>query len=209
MLPPKPIAIALCMPTEGGDLRIELLDPAQHHLAGFSCGVKRLHNYLKLFAKKQQKDDMTRVYVAVKDDGAQILGYHAINVGMMNAHELSKYPRGAPEHGEIPVLFLGQVAVGKTAQGRGIGSILMHHIFCKACKIADNAGCHAIVLDVMSDGDDAAFKRRARWYTNFGFQPFASNPARLFMVMKRARALVDTDAANAQGAMQASTNREQ
>ena len=134
------------MPTEGGDLRIELLDPAQHHLAGFSCGVKRLDNYLKPSAKKQQKDDMTRVYVAVKDDGAQILGYHAINVGMMNVHELFKYPRGAPEHGEIPVLFLGQVAVGKTAQGRGIGSILMHHIFCKACKIADNAGCHAIVL---------------------------------------------------------------
>jgi GNAT superfamily N-acetyltransferase len=179
------------MPTEGGALRIELFDPARHDRAGFSCGVQRLDTFLKLTATKQQKEDMTRVYVAVEDGQTRILGYHAINLGMMNADALKKRPRSAPEHGELPVLFLGQVAVSEVAQGQGIGSILMHHVFAKACAIADHAGCFAIVLDVMSDGGGEAFERRRGWYAEFGFQPFASNPARMFMTMKQVRTLVD------------------
>ena len=178
------------MPTEIGDLRIELFDPARHDRAGFACGVGRLDNYLKLSAKKQQTDDMTRVYVAVEDSQAIILGYHAISLGMMNADELARRPRGAPDDGELLILFLGQVAVSISAQGRGIGSILMHHVFEKACRIAEEAGCFAIMLDVMSDGGEEAFKRRQGWYADFGFQPFASTPARMFMTMKQVRAIV-------------------
>jgi GNAT superfamily N-acetyltransferase len=180
------------MPTDDRALRIELFDPVRHDRAGFSCGVPRLDNYLKLSAKKQQKDDMTRVYVAVADGDTTILGYHAINVGMMNADALARRPRGAPSHGELPVLFLGQVAVSEAAQGQGIGAILMHHVFEKACRIAEQAGCFAIVLDVMADGGEAAFRRRVEWYARFGFQPFASDPARLFMTMRQVRAIVDS-----------------
>jgi GNAT superfamily N-acetyltransferase len=179
------------MLTESADLRIESFDPARHDRAGFSCGVDRLNNYLKLSAKKQQKDDMTRVYVVVESGGKVILGYHAINLGMMNVDELTKCPRGAPDHGELPILFLGQVAVSRTAQGQGIGSILMHHVFLKAAAVAEQAGCYAIVLDVMSDGGDADFRRRKGWYAEFGFQAFASNPARMFMTMDRVRGVLE------------------
>lgn len=178
------------MPTKGGDLRIEHFDPARHDRAGFSCGVERLDNFLKLNAKKQQKDDMTRVYVAVEEGETVILGYHAINLGMMDVSELKKRPRGAPDHGELPILFLGQVAVSEDTQGDGLGSILMHHVFEKAIIIADEAGCFAIVLDVMSDGDEDAFKRRQAWYAGFGFQSFTSNPARMFMTMKQVRLIL-------------------
>ena len=180
------------IPTKGGDLRIEHFDPARHDRVGFSSGVERLENYLKLNAKKQQKDDMTRVYVVVEDGGAAILGYHAINLGMMNVDELAERPRGTPDHGELPILFLGQVAVNTKAQGQGLGSILMHHVFEKASAIAKQAGCFAIVLDVMSDSDEAAYKRRLEWYTKFGFQAFASNPSRMFMTMKQVRQLTES-----------------
>jgi len=180
------------MPTDPIDLRIELFDPARHNRAGFSCGVQRLDNYLKLSAKKQIKDDMTRVYVAIQDGETDILGYHAINVGQMNVSELNKKPRGTPDHGELPILFLGQVAVSKTAQGQGIGSILMHHVFEKAAAVADEVGCFAILLDVISDGDHEAFKRRQGWYEAFGFQSFSSNPARMFMTLKQVRLIVDS-----------------
>jgi len=178
------------MLTDETALRIEAFDPTRHDRAGFDCGVERLNNYLKLSAKKQQKDDMTRVYVAVASGETLILGYHAINLGMMNVDELAKRPRGAPDHGEIPILFLGQVAVGKNSQGQGIGGILMHHVFEKACVIAKQAGCYAIVLDVMSDGEKDAFQRRKVWYADFGFRTFASNPARMFITMKQVRAVV-------------------
>ena len=180
------------MPTEHPSLRIEHLDPARHDRADFNCGVARLDNYLKLSARKQQTDDMTRVYVVVEEGSPRILGYHAINLGMMNVDELGQRPRGAPDHGEIPVLFLGQVAVDQAEQGKGLGGILLHHVFQKACVIADLAGCHAIVLDVISDGGEAEFACRKAWYGSFGFATFPSNPARLFLAMKQVRALVPT-----------------
>ncbi len=178
------------MLTDETALRIEDFDPARHDRAGFDCGVERLNNYLKLSARKQQKDGVTRVYVAVATGESIILGYHAINLGMMNVDELARWPRGAPDHGEIPIPFLGQVAVSEKTQGTGIGSILMHHVFEKACLIAEQAGCHAIVLDAMSDGGEDAFQRRKAWYADFGFKTFASNPARMFMTMKQVRLLV-------------------
>ena len=175
------------MPTEHSALRIEHFDPARHDRADFDCGVRRLNNYLKLSAKKQQKDDMTRVYVVVEEGSPRILGYHAINLGMMNVDQLERRPRGTPDHGEIPVLFLGQVGVDRGHQGTGLGGILMHHVFEKACVIADAAGCHAIILDVISDSGEAEFVRRKAWYESFGFASFASNPARMFLAMNQAR----------------------
>ena len=88
------------------------------------------------------------------------------------------------------MLFLGQVAVDQRQQGRGFGSILMHHVFQKACVIADAAGCHAIILDVIADGGAADFACRKAWYESFGFATFASNPARMFLAMKQVRAAV-------------------
>lgn len=178
------------MPTRISPLCIENWDPARHDRKGFDCGVERLNNYLTLSAKKQQKDDMTRVYVAVEPGSAVILGYSAINVGMMNVAELTEPPKGTPGHGEIPVLFLGQIAVDLKAQRLGIGGILMHHVFEKASVIANQAGCHAILLDVMSDDGDAAFRQRRQWYAEFGFQSFASRPARMFMTMKQVRKIL-------------------
>ena len=187
------IGSALLMPIEPMEqksLRIESFDPSRHDRADFDCGVVRLNNYLKLSARKQQQDDMTRVYVVVEEGSSRVLGYHAINLGVMNVEELHRRPRGAPSHGELPVLFLGQVAVDKASQGRGLGGILLHHVMEKACNVADLAGCHAILLDVISDGGDEEFARRKAWYGSFGFKAFASNPARMFLVMKQARTLV-------------------
>lgn len=67
----------------------------------------------------------------------------------------------------------------------------MHHVILKAAAIADQAGCYAIVLDVMSDGTNADFRTRKDWYAEFGFQTFASNSSRMFMTMKQVRNLVE------------------
>ena len=70
----------------------------------------------------------------------------------------------------------------------------MHHVFEKAVNIADIAGCHAIILDIISDEGEEAFERRKEWYESFGFMPFASNRARMFLAMKQVRAVVRTKA---------------
>lgn len=92
-----------------------------------------------------------------------MLRYHAINLGMMNLEELHRRPRGAPKHGDVPVLSLRQVAVDKASQGRGLGGILLHNVIEKACNVFDLAGCHAILLDVICDGGDEEVARRKAW----------------------------------------------
>lgn len=175
------------MPTDATALEIRKFDPALHDRRGFDCGHVRLNNFLKLNAKKLQKNDLSRIYVAIAQGQSQILGYSAINVGRINADALQKRPRGLPTHGEIPVLFLGQIAVDNAQAGAGIGGILMHHVFEKATGIADLAGCYAIVLDIVSDDGKAAFERRRQWYGGFGFTGFPSGPARMFMPMAGVR----------------------
>ena len=109
----------------------------------------------------------------------------------MNVDVLEKRPRNTLDHGELPVLCVGQVAVNNQVQGRGIGSILIAHVSAKAIATADQAGCFALVLDVMSDGGDEAFGKRMNWYQSFGFQEFPSNSACMFMTMRRARLLTN------------------
>ena len=118
------------------------------------------------------------------------MGYHAINPGIKNVDELERRPRGVPDHGEIPVLFLGQAAVDEGEQRRGLGGILMHHVLEMACVVADLAGCHAIILDVISSGGEAEFARRKMGYESFGFVTLASNPARVFPGIGDVRAVV-------------------
>lgn len=86
---------------------------------------------------------------------------------------------------------MGQIAVSNQFQGRGIGSILIAHVFAKAVAIADQVGWFALVLDVISDGGDEAFGKRKNWYRSFGFQEFLSNSARMFMTMKQVRLLLN------------------
>ena len=178
------------MPIEPQALRIERFDPGRPDRTAFDYGIDRLNNYLSLSAKRQQKDDMTRVYVVVGEGSERILGYHAISLGTINLDEFKRRHRGAPGHREIPVLFLGQVAANRDAQGRGLGSILMQHVFEKASRVSSMAGCHAIVLDVISDGGEEASLRGKAWYESLSFATFVSNPARMFLVMKQVRAVI-------------------
>lgn len=82
------------VPIKPRSLRIESFDPSRHDRADFDCGLVRLNDYLKLTARKDRQDEMTRVYVAVEEGGPGVLGYHAINLGRMNVAELQGRPLG-------------------------------------------------------------------------------------------------------------------
>ena len=174
------------------DTRIEIrkFDKNDHTRDKFDCGHERLNNYLKKSASKLQKGDFARVYVAVEPGKPEVLGYHSINFGTLDGQALEKTPRDAPTHMQLPVLFLGQIAVTSDAGGNGIGSLLLHHVFEKAVQLADKAGCWAIILDAVDDDGEDAFKRRVRWYETFGFETMPSMKCRMFITLKKVRAIV-------------------
>lgn len=84
-------------PMQGDDGRpivpgivIEPFGPGRHDRSGFSCGTGRLDNFLRFTARKQQKDDFTRVFVAVAEGSPEVLGYYALN-----AHAVATADLGA------------------------------------------------------------------------------------------------------------------
>ena len=67
---------------------IKPFDPARHERSDFSCGTERLDNFLRFSARKQQKDDFTRVFVAVAEGSPRVFGYYALNAHAVATGEL-------------------------------------------------------------------------------------------------------------------------
>lgn len=72
----------------GNRIVIKPFDPARHERSGFSCGRERLDNFLRFSARKQQKDNFTRMFVAVAEGSPKILGYYALNAHAVATGEL-------------------------------------------------------------------------------------------------------------------------
>lgn len=177
------------MPTDDdGPIEIRLFDPARHDRAGFDCGVRRLNNFIQRSAKKQQAGDIVRVYVALRPGEDTVLGYHSINAYSLSADDLGPLkPKATPLHNALPAIYLSMIAIDKSQQGRGLGSILLDHAKQKALAVADQVGAFAMVLDVMDDDGEAAAMLRAAWYAKHGFQSFPSNRLKMFLTVKTIR----------------------
>ena len=169
---------------------IEPFEPIRHERSGFSCGTERLDNFLRLSARKQQKDDFTRVFVAVAEGSPKILGYYALNAHAVATGELgADRPRRAPNTGSIPALYLSMIAVDRSWQGKGLGSDLAIDALGRALNVAGEVGLKLVVLDVIDDGGNEAFARRMEFYRRLGFQSFQDRPERMFITIATIRSM--------------------
>ena len=169
---------------------IEPFDPGRHDRSGFSCGTDRLDNLLRLSARKQQKDDFTRVFVAVAQGSPRVLGYYALNAHAVATGDLgADRPRRAPNTGSIPALYLSMIAVDRSWQGKGLGSDLAVDALSRARNVSDEVGLKLVVLDVIDDGGNEVFARRAEFYRRLGFRSFQDRPERMFITIGTIRAM--------------------
>ena len=176
----------------GPGIRIEPFDPDRHDRTAFSCGTNRLDNFLRLSAKKRQKDDITRVFVAVAEGSPRILGYYALNAHAVPIDELgADRPPRSPTTRAIPALYLSMIAVNKRRQGRGLGADLAIDALNRARHVASEVGLKLVVLDVIDDGGPEAFARRRAFYERLGYQGFQDRPERMFITMGTIRAMFD------------------
>ena len=171
---------------------IEPFDPARHERSGFSCGTERLDNFLRLSARKQQKDDFTRVFVAVAEGSPKILGYYALNAHAVATGELgADRPKRTPNTGSILALYLSMSAVDRSWQGKGLGSDLVIDALGRARNVAGEVGLKLVVLDVIGDGGNEAFARRMEFCRRLGFRSFQDRPERMFITIDTIRAMFD------------------
>lgn len=168
--------------------RIEAFDPGRHERKAFSCGVDQLDNFLKLSARKQQKRNFTRVWVAIAPPSLRVLGYYAVNSHAIVTSDFpEKLARKAPRHGRVGAAYLSMFAVDTTIQGQGLGRALLFDAFRRIALVSAQVGVFALVLDVLDDGNAKAMAKRAAFYEDAGFISFPGLPLRMFMPIEVVR----------------------
>jgi ribosomal protein S18 acetylase RimI-like enzyme len=167
----------------------EPLDPEKHDRAAFSCGVDRLDNYLKRTAKKSQKGDFTRIFVAVNPEASTVVGYYSMNAHGIEGDGLPEaLTKRGPRHGVIPAAYLSMIAVDQNAQGVGLGKILLADALKRLIPLADQIGISVVVLDVFDDDGPEAYERRINFYEGMGFKSLSTRRSRMFLTLKDIRA---------------------
>lgn len=156
-------------------LRIELLE-ARHRREGLDCGNAALNEFLRRPAGQQQRRGFGKTYVALADNGLDVIGFVTVSVGQVAARAL---PSGLklPRH-PAPVLRIGRLAVDKRTQGNGIGRELLAFALRLALDFAERVGLYAVVVDA-KDTQAAGFYRRLH------FEPTLDDELCLFLPLSR------------------------
>lgn len=163
------------------DWRIERLGSI-HDRSSFDCGNAILSDWLRRSAGQFVKRDLARTYVAVRKGEAVVLGYYAISNHRVDFEMLpADQAKGLPKLG-VPVVLLGRLAVDRSVQGRGLGSLLLVDVLRRAQYLAEHIGVRAVEVDAI---DDAA----RNFYQTFGFASLLDDPRHLFLPMQAIRKL--------------------
>ena len=159
-----------------------------HDRSGFDCGVEVLNTWLQQTALQHQAKGVSRSFVAVSADEAElqswaqsgfmldassILGFYALS----SAFVLTDDPpaKQAKRHSrQIPVTRLGRLATRADMQGQGLGQLLLADAVNRASTAAQAVGSAGLLVGAKNEAV-------ARFYQRYGFIPGADQPLKLFL----------------------------
>jgi GNAT superfamily N-acetyltransferase len=148
----------------------------------FDCGKAPLNDFLRKYAGQNQKLGVSQTYVAVRPGSRVVHGYYAISSGSAEFANIQESARkGLPRY-PVPVAHLGRLAVGLTAQGKGLGRLLLLDAMERIIRAADSIGIHAI--EVWAKDEDAR-----RFYAKYGFAQLLDDPFHLYISIQTVRKL--------------------
>jgi GNAT superfamily N-acetyltransferase len=150
-----------------------------HDRSAFDCGNPALNDWLKLRAGQSEKKDLARTFVAARAGSPAVVGYYALASHHLTYEALAEeHAKGLP-HIDIPVVLLGRLAVDRSAQGQGLGQVLLFDALRRALRISADLGVRAVEVH--------AIDAKARlFYLKFGFLPLLDDPNHLILPLRLA-----------------------
>lgn len=141
----------------------------------FACGQPALDGYIRRYAAQDIKRNLARVFIATPaDDLAYLAGFFTLSAGSVKCSDLpATLARKLPRY-PVPVALIGRLAVDRSFQGKGLGSILLADACQKVSLARDTLAVVGIVVDA-KDQPAAAF------YRHFGFIGLSGSPGRLLL----------------------------
>jgi len=139
-----------------------------HERSEFACGKDALDQFLRTLVSQYEKRNLGRTYVAVRAGQSRVLGYYTLASGAVSFQNLpAKAARKLPKH-PVPVALLGRLAVDSSAQGQGLGKLLLVDALRRCLELSNRLGIHAVEVHAIDD-------EARRFYEHYGFVALAGD----------------------------------
>lgn len=150
----------------------------KHNRKDFDCGNEELNNYLKRYARQNDKLSINKTFVAVKPDTPLVVdGYYTISSSAIEFHSLPEEKRKRLPAYPIPAALIGRLAVDVSCQGEGLGTELLINALWRIVQASSQIGIYAVRVDAIDE-------RAKQFYLKHEFIPFQDNPLSLFLPIK-------------------------
>lgn len=133
---------------------------AHHNTEHFTSGKPSLDSWLKDHAAAAEAKGVSRTFVW--HEHLQVVAYYSTAAHLLQRDELpDRLGRGNPN--QIPAIMLARLALSKTLQGQGLGSVLLVDALHRIIDATKAVGARFVVVDAI-DANAASF------YTRHGFK---------------------------------------
>ena len=150
-----------------------------HNVADFDCGEPELDVYLKRFAFNNQRKEISRTYVTVRN--GKVGGYYTLAFGAVRPDDAPDEIRSGLPRYDIPVMLLARLAVDIREKGMGLGRALLRDALLRTVQAADIAGLRAFLVHTKHD-------EARTYYKQFGFIDSPTNELHLMLSITDIRA---------------------
>lgn len=150
----------------------------------FDSGVPDLDDYIQKYARQNERLGLGRTFVATRERDDRVFGYFTLRTGQVEIENLppaeaKRFPRYP-----VPVVHLARLAVGRAAQGHGLGELLLVTALRKAYVASSQIESFAVEVIAINE-------HAKRFYSKFGFQELLHNSRNLYLPIKTLRRLFE------------------
>lgn len=155
------------------------IDDSRVHRDNFDCDVPELNEYLKKYARQNQRKGIAKTWVAIPQGGnGQVAGYYSISMAQLQRESLPEnYRKGLPRY-PLPVMRIGKLAVTQSMQGRRLGETLLVDAFNRVIRLSQDIGVLGVIVDALNE-------KAKGFYLQYGFISLEGDELSLFIPMSR------------------------
>jgi predicted GNAT family N-acyltransferase len=148
-----------------------------HDRAAFSCGDEALDAYFRGDPIRQDVSRRVTNAFVLTPDGKFVAGFYTLSpISILSVDLPASLQKKLPRR-PIGATLIGRMGRAVSLRGKGVGEMLLMDALHKAWQASKLVSSWAVVVD--------ARESSRRFYIDNEFRPFASQPDRLFQLMKK------------------------
>lgn len=127
-----------------------------HDSTAFDSGEPVLDDWLRHRALDNLRAAASRTYVVCPVGSQKIVGYFALSMGQILAHEvIGSMRRNMPK--AIPAVVLGRLAIDRPWQGRGLGRAMLADVIDRALRASAEVSARLVIVHAISPAAEAFY----------------------------------------------------